>query len=47
MTTPVMTEDAFTRLQDIMEINGELAARVDCARLVDNSFALELLEELK
>ena len=47
MTTPVMTEDAFTRLQDIMEINGELAARVDFARLVDNSFALELLEELK
>ena len=47
MTTPVMTEDAFTRLQDIMEINGELAARVDFARLVDNSFALELLKELK
>lgn len=39
MQTPVMTEDALTRLQDIMEANGELAARVNFNELVDNSFA--------
>lgn len=39
MKTPIMTEDAFTRLQDIMDVNGELAKRVDFAELVDNSFA--------
>ncbi len=36
---PVMTEDAFTRLQDVMEGAGELAARVPLDTLVDNSFA--------
>lgn len=39
MQTPVMTEDAFTRLQDIMELNGELKKRVEFKELVDNSFA--------
>lgn len=39
MQTPVMTEDAFTRLQDIIEGSGELTARVDFAELVDNTFA--------
>lgn len=39
MQTPVMTEDAFTRLQDIIEGSGELTARVDFDELVDNTFA--------
>ncbi len=38
MQTPVMTEDAFTRLQDIIEGSGELTARVEFKELVDNSF---------
>ncbi len=39
MKDPVMTEDAFTRLQDIIEGAGELSARVEMKELVDNSFA--------
>ncbi|MGI6004986.1 MAG: ABC transporter substrate-binding protein [Christensenellales bacterium] len=39
MTTPVMTEDSFTRLQDIMEEAGELARRVDFGEVIDNQFA--------
>jgi len=34
-----MTEDAFTRLQDIIDGSGELTARVAFEELVDNSFA--------
>ncbi len=37
--TPVMTEDSFSRLQDIMESAGELSGRVEFSELVDNSFA--------
>lgn len=37
--TPVMKEEAFNRLQDVMESAGELTARVDFATLIDNSFA--------
>lgn len=39
--TPVMTEDAFTRLEDVMDNAGVLTARVALDELVDNSFALE------
>lgn len=46
MQTPVMTEDAFTRLQDIMEANGELKARVSFDELIDNSFAESILKEM-
>ncbi len=46
MKTPIMTEDAFTRLQDIMDSNGELKARVKLSDLVDNSFAEAILKEL-
>ncbi len=35
---PTMTEDAFSRLQDIMDGAGELSARVELSELVDNSF---------
>ena len=44
--TPVMTEESFTRLQDIMDSAGELAARVELDTLVDNSFAQAAVEEL-
>ncbi len=46
MKTPVMTEDAFKRLQDIMETNGELKARVAFGELIDNSFAEKVVKEL-
>lgn len=46
MKTPIMTEDAFTRLQDIMESNGELKARVTFKELVDNSFAEKAVKQL-
>lgn len=35
---PLMREDAFIRLQDIMDNAGELSGRVDYASLVDNRF---------
>ena len=41
-----MTDDAFSRLLDIIEFNGELKARVDFKELVDNSFAEKALKEL-
>lgn len=41
--TPVMTENAFNRLQDVIEQSGELAKRVPFEDLVDNSFGLNLL----
>lgn len=46
MKTPVMTGDAFTRLQDVMESNGELAKRVAFTELIDNSFAEKAVREL-
>ena len=44
--TPVMTETAFNRLQSIMENAGTLTSRADYNLAVDNSIALELIEEL-
>lgn len=38
-TDPVMTEEAFERLQTVMEEAGELAQRADYALVVNNSFA--------
>lgn len=38
--TPVMHEDDFTRLQDIIEGAGELSARVPFEAIVDNTIAL-------
>ena len=37
--TPVMTEDAFNRLQTVMETAGELTERADYGKIVDNSWA--------
>lgn len=45
MFEPVMTQDAFTRLQDIMELNGELKARVEFSELVDNSFGEKVMAQ--
>lgn len=45
MADPVMTEDAFERLQDIIENAGELSERVEFQELVDNSFALKVIGE--
>lgn len=42
MATPVMTEESFSRLQDIMENAGELSSRADFAKLVDNTYAKEI-----
>lgn len=42
---PTMTEESFTRLQDIMEQAGELAARVEFEELVDNSFGEAVMAE--
>ncbi len=44
MKDPVMTEDAFTRLQDIIDGSGELSARVLLGDLVNNSFAKAAVE---
>jgi NitT/TauT family transport system substrate-binding protein len=46
MKDPIMTEDAYSRLLDIIEFNGELKARVDFAELIDNSFAEKVLKEI-
>ena len=42
-----MTEDAFNRLQDVMEEAGELTQRADYSKLVDNSYATQAAEDLK
>lgn len=42
---PTMTEDAFTRLQDILEGAGELSARIQLNELVDNSFGENVMAE--
>lgn len=36
---PVMTEESYSRLLDVMDSAGELTARPEMAKLVDNSFA--------
>lgn len=37
--TPVMNEEAFTRMQDIIEAAGELSSRVPFEAIVDNTIA--------
>ena len=39
MYSPAMSEDAFNRLQDIIETAGELSQRVEFTELVNNTFA--------
>lgn len=42
--TPVFTEEAFTRLQDVMETAGELNKRAPYDQLVTNEFAMKAME---
>lgn len=44
--TPIFTEEAFERLQNIMEIAGELDKRAPYGNLVTNKFALRATELL-
>ncbi|OQB23909.1 MAG: hypothetical protein BWY11_01514 [Firmicutes bacterium ADurb.Bin182] len=46
MTDPVMTEDSFKRLQDIIESSGELKARLELTDVVDNSFAIKVMKDI-
>ncbi len=46
MKTPVMTEDAFSRLLEIIDFNGELKAPVKFKELVDNSFAEKAIKNI-
>lgn len=41
-STPVMSEEAFNRLQDIMENAGTLPTRADYSMAVDNTIALKV-----
>ena len=41
-STPVMSEESFNRLQDIMENAGELTSRVEFSKVVDNTYAIEV-----
>ena len=36
---PSFTEESFNRLQDVMELAGELEKRADYSKLVTNEFA--------
>ncbi|MEL7609686.1 MAG: ABC transporter substrate-binding protein [Bacillota bacterium] len=44
-TDPVMTEDAFGRLLDVIDSAGELSARPALTDLVDNSIGLKVMED--
>lgn len=44
-TTPVMSEEAFNRLQDVIEEAGELQDRVTFEALVDNTYAQKAIEK--
>ena len=46
MKDPVMTEEAFSRLLEIIDFNGQLKGAVEFGELVDNSFAEKALSEI-
>lgn len=46
MQTPVMTQDSFDRLLEIIEFNGELEKDVDFNQLIDNSFAASVIADI-
>ena len=46
-STPVFTEEAFTRLQEIMETAGELDRHAPYADLVTNDFAKAAVEQVR
>ena len=45
-STPIMNEDSFNRLQDIMQNAGELSDKVEFSKIVNNSIASELVSEI-
>lgn len=44
MSDPFMTEDAFNRLQEVMEAAGELKERADYAEVVNNKYATKSMK---
>lgn len=44
-TTPILTQDSFTRLQDVMEEAGELKQRAPYELIVNNSFGEKVISE--
>ena len=42
----VMSQESFTRLQDVIERAGELEKRVEMKKLVDNGYASEIAKEV-
>lgn len=42
--TPVLEEEAFEKLQDVMEEAGELTKRADYTKVVNNKYAKEVIE---
>lgn len=46
MSTPMMEESAYNKLQDIMQAAGELDTRVPFSSLVDNSYAIKAVASL-
>ena len=47
MSTPVMSEQSFKNLQDMMEAAGELDKRINFADVVDNTYAQKVMENFK
>lgn len=45
--TPAISEEAFERLQDIMEYSGELEKRVEFEKIINNKFAESSINNLK
>lgn len=45
--TPVMKEEAFNRLQEVMKEAGELTEFAPYDKLVDNSFPEKAIENIK
>lgn len=43
--TPFMTEESFVRLQDVIELSGELERRVPFEALINNTFAEKVSEK--
>ena len=42
--TPVLTEESFNRLQDVMEVAGELDKRADYSKVVNNKYAEQAIK---
>ena len=42
--TPVLTEESFNRLQDVMEEAGELDKRADYSKIVNNKYAEQAIK---